>query len=81
MKTVAFNGSGRNVTRVLFVLAALGGFYLLRRQGKSIGQIAAIGTTGFKAAQDLIGRVAPSVGSSIGAQSSQSSSVATSAQI
>ena len=77
MKTVAYNGSGKNVTRVLFVLAALGGFYLLRRQGKSIGQIAAIGTTGFKAAQGLINRVAPSA--SLGSASTES--VASSAQI
>ena len=77
MKTVAYNGSGRNVARVLFVLAALGGLYYLRRQGKSIGQIATLGVTGFQAAKGLIDRVSPSISS----QRQPTESVASSAQI
>lgn len=84
MKTIAYNGSKKNLGRALFVIAALGGLYYLRRQGKSMTSIVSAGAAGFKAAQGLVGRVAPSVmtGLNSGASRSQStSSVSSGAQI
>ncbi len=59
MKTIAFNGSSRNIGRALFVIAALGGLYYMRRSGKSMSDLLAVGTDGLKQARGLINRVAP----------------------
>jgi len=59
MKTIAFNGSNRNITRALFALAALGGLYYMRRSGKSFGDLLSAGTDGLKQARGMITRAAP----------------------
>lgn len=66
MKTVAITGN-RNIARIFFVLAALGGLYYLRRSGKSVSQLLEAGTDGLQQARGFINRVAPSTTSSIAA--------------
>jgi hypothetical protein len=82
MKTISFNGPNKHFGKVFFVLAALGGLYYMRRQGKSMSSLLTAGTAGLKAAQDLVGRVAPSVASGMRSGASRSTdSVTSSAQI
>jgi hypothetical protein len=97
MKTVAFNGSRKNIARTLFVLAALGGLYYMRRQGKSARSLMEDAKSGLKSARGFIGRAAPMIsgrsvdstmdsserssGRSNGRASRSSDSVASNAQI
>ncbi|MES2857365.1 MAG: hypothetical protein V4692_15955 [Bdellovibrionota bacterium] len=60
MKTVSFRGS--NMTRVLFVLGALGAFYFYRRRGGSVSAIANRGMDAVKSAREMITKAAPSIG-------------------
>lgn len=57
MKTIAFNGQGRQsgMFRTLFVVAALGGLYYFRRQGGSVADLLAKGTKGLSSARKWVG--------------------------
>jgi hypothetical protein len=83
MKTIAFNGK-RNMAGAFLVLAALGGLYYFRRQGKSVSDLLTAGTDSLKQARNYINRVAPSVAPSINQTAQKmgrAKSVSASAQI